>query len=667
MTPTWNSWAQESLAGSPFSVPEGIELHFDPIKDDDLIDRWQNEGGFSRPPHPWRIAAAGKRGPLPYHPKLILAWGTSWWDWQAGVTLAFYLDFDYGHGPHGLDDAGIRLVDEWAAKLDCVMSTTSRGGEGRHWLVFLEIPLPANSREEHARNCLAGRDRLSAILGVDLSKSVCAAPGAIQYLWHSQPAPDGLKLLKLATGRLAVDPPPPEPVQPSAPSAPQSAPQFTSSAPQKHPAVEAYNRESCDFSILRKFGWTGLTRPGGTKLSASICKAKDGTALLHIFSTNAQPFEAEHNYSPFDVFRILQHGGNAEEAIVDLVKQGFGHRVRLLTCGELDAKDCDNKFLIKGIWVEKQPGTLGGGKKTLKTCTAQDMAVSLATGLPFLGRFPIVRPCGVIMLSGESGEGTLKETFRRICKTKGTNFSKIKNLWLSSEWLPRFNRLEDLATLELFLQETKAELLIVDPTYFCMDGAGAGNIFIQGETLRPIKEICQKYGVSLVLVHHMRKRSKGDSVYGNPDLDNLAWAGFAEFSRQWILLERREAYEPGTGIHKLLMDVGGSVGHQARWAVDIDEGTDYENRLWNVTIQSPDAARKKKKAGTDRDRILAALSQFPQGNTKSCICTLAGLHSDTITKIILDALVDEGLVVSCKVTKNGVGYDGYKLADKPTR
>ena len=170
--------------------------------------------------------------------------------------------------------------------------------------------------------------------------------------------------------------------------------------------------------------------------------------------------------------------------------------------------------------MARQPGVLGGGKKTLKTSIALDMGLSLATGLPFLGHFPVKRRCGVILLSGESGLGTLKETLRRICKSKGIRLPDVEGLFLS-EWMPRFDSDQNLASLDLTLQETKSEVLIIDPTYFCMRGDNAGNLFSQGESLRGIKELCQGHGVSLVLVHHSRKRSKNDSVYGPPELDNL--------------------------------------------------------------------------------------------------------------------------------------------------
>ena len=152
-------------------------------------------------------------------------------------------------------------------------------------------------------------------------------------------------------------------------------------------------------------------------------------------------------------------------------------------------------------------GLLAEEKSPLKTTITLDMALSLTTGSPFLGHFTVNRQCGVIMLSGESGLPTLKETLQRIAKSKGIALSDVTQLFLS-EWLPRFDNLQNLASIDLALQDTGAKVLIVDPTYFCMRGENAGNLFSQGKACRGITEVCRNYHASLVLVHHTRKRSE---------------------------------------------------------------------------------------------------------------------------------------------------------------
>ncbi len=219
----WSDYAQNKLreAGSPYVefFHDGLELQIEPLTgDDDALDRWAGAWPFRANPHSLRLPEDGNAeeggpkdndGPVDYHPNLISHWGTSWWNYRDEQTEAVFLEYDHGHGPHGLDDAGIAQTDEWASRLPYVVVCTSKGSKGRHWLVLLEKPLPAKTRKEHIRNCRWIRDRVLADLGVS-ELPTCAAPGAIQHIWHHAPKPGGLRLLKPATGKLAIDPPPPE-------------------------------------------------------------------------------------------------------------------------------------------------------------------------------------------------------------------------------------------------------------------------------------------------------------------------------------------------------------------------------------------------------------------------------------------------------------------------
>jgi hypothetical protein len=185
----WTEWISERLGAtnSPYAsfIHDGLEWQFQPTDEEALLEGWLNQ------PYPYRIPKHGDTiptsndGPLGYYPGLIKAAGTSWWNWKDGLTEGCALDFDYGHGDKALDDVGIAQVDAWAERLPYVMNCTSKGGRGRHWLVRLEMPLPAQNRADHIRNCKAIMAKLSADLGVDLEKYVCSY-GGIQYIYSTK-------------------------------------------------------------------------------------------------------------------------------------------------------------------------------------------------------------------------------------------------------------------------------------------------------------------------------------------------------------------------------------------------------------------------------------------------------------------------------------------------
>lgn len=252
------------------------------------------------------------------------------------------------------------------------------------------------------------------------------------------------------------------------------------------------------------------------------------------------------------------------------------------------AADFRQEWLVKRCLVRGQVGVLGGGKKSLKTTVAIDLALSLATTERFLGEFEVYRPLRVCLISGESGEFTLQETARRIAVAKGIELAEANILW--DFRLPQLSRPVDLMTLAAGLKTHEVDVLLFDPLYLALIAGGtdvdAANLFEVGPLLANFTRACLDAGVTPIILHHFRKTSQaGDEL----DLNALAFAGIAEFARQWLLIGRREAYAPGSGLHRLTMVVGGSAGQSGSWSVDVDEGQlaeDFTGRKWDVRIES---------------------------------------------------------------------------------
>jgi hypothetical protein len=175
-------------------------------------------------------------------------------------------------------------------------------------------------------------------------------------------------------------------------------------------------------------------------------------------------------------------------------------------------------------------------------------------------------------------------------------------------------------------------------------------------------------------VHHTRKNV---DLKKPLELTDIAWSGFPEFARQWVLVSPRETYVPGTTCHKLWMSVGGSAGHSSRWAVDVEQGRwdDAHGRRWEVTVSEPEeakaaaAAERSLRVVADRTKRLAdakakallVLAEHPDGLTKSALIG-QGVGKSTIDAVI-QALLDQGLIEEAGVVTGNhrTPKPGYRL------
>jgi len=353
---------------------------------------------------------------------------------------------------------------------------------------------------------------------------------------------------------------------------------------------------------------------------------------------------------------------------------------RLLSGGELLALDLKPTFLVRNVMVEGQPMIVGGRSKTLKTSVAVDLAISLGSGTPFLGRFDSHRVAAGFW-SGESGAATIRETAQRIAAAKGVELAAVDVLW--SFELPRLSRLDHLDALAEVIRAEGLKVAVVDPLYLALLSpetvSGASNIFAMGPLLQGLTKLGQDTGCTVVILHHFHKTGQPDEE--NPaGLEELSQSGVAEWCRQWILLQRRIPYGDD-GKHLLWMRVGGSAGHGSLWGVTIEEGQldpdTFSGRTWDIAVSPAadareqtkrdrdqrKAAEQEQREGEHRERLLRILRATPAGDTERALSKAAGMKADTFGRAVF-ALVQEGRAERCEIVKHGVRYDGFRPTGK---
>ncbi|REJ82671.1 MAG: hypothetical protein DWQ29_12855 [Planctomycetota bacterium] len=363
---------------------------------------------------------------------------------------------------------------------------------------------------------------------------------------------------------------------------------------------------------------------------------------------------------------------------------------------ELETADLSIDYLIRGVLVRGQPAIIGGPMKALKTSIMVDMAVSLATGTRFLERFPVPRQHRVGVVSAESGGARIRDTLRRVSRarniTSGNNAGMID---LCFE-IPQLADPQWQSYLAKRIRERGLEVLFLDPAYLMLLSAeqagNASNVFLIGAVLRDLANVMLASGATPVINHHFGKGSaRSAAVKGDPpELQDLSMAGFAEFARQWLLVNRRAPYEIGSGFHQLWLSVGGSAGHGFLLAADFNEGrTDgglfggddgrqpQNPRIWNVTLMNKmEADRKKQEEKSEaeiqkEERVRQLIEDYlgergPTGATKNQIYEAVREHGAKMGKDTVRGLVSrmhrDGYLCECKVRRNNRPEDGFRLA-----
>jgi len=267
-----------------------------------------------------------------------------------------------------------------------------------------------------------------------------------------------------------------------------------------------------------------------------------------------------------------------------------------ITAAELLDKEIVRDYIVEDFVVAGEPMIIGGAAKALKTTLSLELAIAISTGKPFLDTFDVPKARPVMVISGESGEGTIQECIYTMSEAKGIPRKDLDNLYIGFR-LPKLDVEDIVIHLLEELAEKGISIVIIDPLYRSLRvGDSASNVYAMGAQLDLIAEKLNRAGITVILCHHFKKQGKS---YDAPNLEDLSQSGVAEFGRQFMLIKRREEYKMD-GRHTLWILWGGSAGHQGMKMLEAYTGTKATGLTWEHNLQDPaawqalrDAAKKQ--------------------------------------------------------------------------
>src|SRR5581483_2503203 len=276
-------------------------------------------------------------------------------------------------------------------------------------------------------------------------------------------------------------------------------------------------------------------------------------------------------------------------------------------------------WLVEGLRPEDAYGVLGAEDKAGKTWAIDDLAVSVASGTPWLGRFrcPVAGP--VLMLHGEGGKRNLVRRLEAIARSKGLHLADLAGSIRAVIAVPRLRREADLAQIRSELERHPSRLVTCDPLYLAAAGARGSDLYEMGEALGGIQRLCEDAGAALVLATNWNKHGDGAGAKRFTGVGPGAWGRVLASAA----VERRVTDPDGASNVLLRWQFTGSeiadTTFRMRRRVRAEDPLDLRSRLVyevEVTEDGPEWGETQA-LSRSQERVLAALEGTSKGSPAS--------------------------------------------------
>lgn len=317
-------------------------------------------------------------------------------------------------------------------------------------------------------------------------------------------------------------------------------------------------------------------------------------------------------------------------------------------------------WMIEHIWSKNSWGIVGGEPKSFKTMLAMEMAVSVASGVPFLGRFQPHQTGSVLIVQNENSPWIMQDRLQKIMRARGLvgkvimkpNSIEIRR-WPRNLQIQMVNQQgvmldspEDQDMLEEIIKQHKPILVIFDPFYLMFSG-DINNARELQPTLKWLLRIQKTHACAVQLIHHKKKANKGvrggQALLGSTILHGWSESGWSVSSEQTgadtfdIRVEREFRGAPnGLPLSlKLKMNL-------KEYSLNLDDDQDGGNERMTELIRG--------------------ISEVLEGSKSLGLTSIRELVSGSRSqlKACLNYMVEEGVAIC---SKNGDGQRVWTLKD----
>lgn len=180
--------------------------------------------------------------------------------------------------------------------------------------------------------------------------------------------------------------------------------------------------------------------------------------------------------------------------------------------GEIPPEVHAQRWLVEQLWGASSVGVIGGAPKCSKTWLGLDLALSVATGTPCLGRYAVPERGPVLIYLAEDALQVVRERVAGMARYRGLDLRSVDLHVITAPTL----RLDCDAHRQRLLETAKRlrpRVLLLDPLVR-LHGIDENNAGEVAELLAYIRSLQRRLDLSVVLVHHTRKNAAAGAAAG---------------------------------------------------------------------------------------------------------------------------------------------------------
>lgn len=322
----------------------------------------------------------------------------------------------------------------------------------------------------------------------------------------------------------------------------------------------------------------------------------------------------------------------------------------LLSAADMATELPPIKWTVEGLGIA--PGgvtVVGGAGYGGKTMAMQELVLSVASGRPVFGKFPVEQGRAV-HLDFEQGRRVTQERYQRLAKSKGIDLASLPPGALGVCCLPKKQFKNDKASEEAMVRIcTDAKVCVIDAFRGAFPDADENSSAVRG-CIDMLQRVSDRTGCSIIVVAHSNKPREGvdvrNSLRGSGAIFDAAQTVYmfegvpgkstrVHCTKDRVLGMTRETFG--------LRVTDQSKDDNARWGLSVDYVQPTDTQAEYIEASAPEervidlrlnAARMSTLAAKVREQLEAA----PAGMTMAGLRSFTGCNALHMTAVIQEMM-----------------------------